>query len=109
MVAWLVGFAAAILLAIGVIALNIQKLIIVLATALLGAAVIVGTFLLLFGQLPPQQLVANPVQSALQDSPFWMMIFVVVAALGIVVQFVSSRRQEIETYNRWKEIYASTE
>src|SRR5262245_23732012 len=55
---WLVGIVLGIIVAIATIMLNIQKYVIIIATALLGAAVIIGTFLFLFGSLPPPQLFA---------------------------------------------------
>lgn len=106
LVAWLVGLVVGIIFAVAVLALNIQKLVIIVATALQGAGVIVGTFLLILGRLPSADVVANPVRTVLQDSPVWMIIFIVVAGLGMAAQFVTSRRWEIESYNRWEEINA---
>ena len=103
-ITWMVGIIASIALTIGVLVLNIQKWVIVIATALLGAAVIVGTFLTMFGSLPPQVLVANPVRFVLQTSPFWMIVFLIIAVLGGVAQYQTSRRLEIDTYNRWEQM-----
>jgi Ni,Fe-hydrogenase I cytochrome b subunit len=103
-ITWLVGIIAGVAVAIAVLVLNIQKWVIVIATALLGAAVIVGTFLFMFGNLPPQQLVANPVRFVLQTSPFWMIVFLIIAVLGGVAQYQTSRRLEIDTYNRWEQM-----
>ena len=81
--------------------LNIQKWVIIIATALLGAGVIVGTFLFLFGDLPPEELVQNPVRFVLQTSPLWALLFLAVAVLGGVAQVASTRRWQVTTYNRW--------
>jgi len=102
-ITWMVGIIASIALTIGVLVLNIQKWVIVIATGVLGAAVIVGTFLTMFGSLPPQVLVANPVRFVLQTSPFWMIVFLVIAVLGVVVQYQTSRSLEIDSYNRMVE------
>jgi hypothetical protein len=40
----------------------------------------------------------------LQTSPFWMLIFLVIAALGAFGQYQTSRRVDIASYNRWTEI-----
>ena len=53
---WLVGIIAGLVFAVGVVLLNIQKYVVIAATALLGAGIIVGTFLFLFGGLPPAEL-----------------------------------------------------
>jgi hypothetical protein len=105
---WLIGIVVGVALAIVVIVFNVQKWVIIIATALMGAGVIVGTFLFMLGQLPSAEVVVNPVRAVLQDSPFWMIIFIVVAVLGIIVQFATSRFWQIESYNRWDEVDSST-
>jgi hypothetical protein len=97
---WLVGVLAALGLAAAVLVLNVQKYAVIAATALLGAGVIVGTFLFLFGGVPAGELVQNPVRQALQTSPFWLLAFLVVAAFGGAAQYLTTRRWEIETFNR---------
>jgi hypothetical protein len=101
---WLIGIVVGLVFAVGVLLLNIQKLVIICATAMLGAGGIVGTFLFLVGGLPSAQLVANPVSVALRTSPLWWIIYFVIAVLGIVVQYQTTRRWEIESYNRWTEM-----
>jgi hypothetical protein len=98
---WLVGIIAGLAFGAAVLLLNIQKWVIIIATALLGAGVIVGTFLFLFGDLPPEQLVLNPVRLVLQTSPLWALLFLLVAVLGGVAQAASTRRWQVSTYNRW--------
>lgn len=100
--AWIVGIVVGVVFAIGVLALNIQKWVVLIATAALGAAVIVGTFLFMFGGLPSSQLVANPVRVVLQTSPFWAIIFLVIAVLGAVAQYQTTRNWNLATYNRWE-------
>lgn len=102
--AWIVGVVVAVVFAIGTLALNLQKWIVLIATAVLGAGVIVGTFLFMFGGLPASQLVANPVRYVLQTSPFWAFIFLVIAAFGVIAQYQSSRRATLAQYNRWEEM-----
>jgi hypothetical protein len=104
LLSWLVGIALGVLFAIVTYMLNIQKWIIILATSLLGAGVIVGTFLFLFGKLPSAQLVANPVKVAMENSPFWLITFIIIAILGFLGQYQSTRNFEVQTYNRMGEI-----
>jgi hypothetical protein len=106
-IAWLVGIVVAIIFAFAVLALNIQKWVIIAATALLGASVIIGTFLFVLGDLPSLDMTANPVRAVISDSWLWMLLYIVVAAAGIAVQFVTSRFWQVESYNRWDEIAAS--
>jgi hypothetical protein len=97
---WAVGAAVGIAFVVGALVLNVQKYVVIAATAVLGAGLVVGTFLFLFGGLPPAETVANPVRAALQDSPLWLLAFLAVAAVGAVVQYQSTRRWEVETFNR---------
>ena len=100
---WIVGAILAVIFAIGAIVLNIQKWIVIIATALLGSGIIVGTILYVFGGLPP---VANPVRYVLQSSPLWLILFLVVALVGIAAQIASTRHWEIQTYDRLSEMTA---
>jgi hypothetical protein len=97
---WLVGALAGLAVAFGALMLNVQKYVVIAATALLDAGLIAGTFLLLFVGLPPAQTVANPVRAALQASPLWLLAFLFVAALGAAAQYQSTRRWEVDTFNR---------
>ncbi len=103
---WLVGIVVGLGLAIAVLVLNVQKWVIIAATALLGAGVIVGTFVFLLGGLPSSEVVANPVAVTLRTSPFWGITYIMAAALGIMAQYMTTRRWEIKSYDRWTEITA---
>jgi Domain of unknown function (DUF4203) len=99
-IAWIIAVVVGVALAFVVLRFNIQKIVIELATAFLGAGVIVGVFLALFGGLPTSQLVQNPVAAALKASPFWMIVFIVLGAVGLVAQIQNNRSFEAKTYNR---------
>ncbi|HET6320281.1 MAG TPA: DUF4203 domain-containing protein [Chloroflexota bacterium] len=102
-IVWLVGIIAAMAVGAATLIFNVQKYVVIAATALLGAGVIVGTFLFLFGGQQAAQLTQNPVRTALQNSPLWTIIFIVVAILGLVAQYQSTKNYEVETYNRLAE------
>jgi len=99
-IVWLVGIIAAMAVGAGVLIFNVQKYVIIAATAILGTGVIIGTFLFLFGG-PAAQLTQNPVRVALSGSPFWTISFIVLAVLGVVAQYQSTKSFEVETYNRF--------
>ena len=80
--------------------LNVQKYVVIAATALLGAGLVVGTFLFLFGGLPPAETVANPVRAALQGSPLWLLAFLFVAVAGRRRAVPTTRGWEVATFNR---------
>jgi hypothetical protein len=100
---WIIGVAVGIVFAIGAILLNLQKAVVIVATALLGAWSIVGTFLFLFTSATPETIADDGVKIVLEDHPLWFIIFAVVGALGMVVQFRINRGYEVEEYNRWNE------
>lgn len=102
---WMVGIVAAIAVGAAVLIFNVQKYVVIVATALIGAGVIIGTFLFLFGGVPAGETMRNAVHLVLQQSPFWMISYLLLAFLGIVGQYESTRAVEVETYNRFAELY----
>jgi len=99
-IVWLVGIVAAVVLAVVVLRFNVQKWVIILATALLGAGVIYGAFILLFN--PVAGVLANPVQVALRQSPLLTILFILLATAGAFVQYRMGRTTTIVEYNRWE-------
>ena len=103
LIVWLAAVVVGVVLGVVVLRFNIQKLVIEFATAFLGAGAIVGVFLALFGGLPSSQLVQNPVAVALQNSPFWMLVFIILGIVAFAVQYMHNRSWEVQTYNRMSE------
>ncbi|MCO5186180.1 MAG: DUF4203 domain-containing protein [Anaerolineae bacterium] len=101
---WLIAIVVAVIFAVVVLRFNIQKYVIIIATAALGTGAIILTMLAMFGNLTLIQLVENPVKVAIDNSFLWLLFFLVVAGLGIVAQIQANRNWEIETYNRWAEM-----
>lgn len=95
---FLVGVVLAIVVAGITLYFNIQKYVVILASALGGTAVIVGTFVYGFGNYPPAAVVANPVRLALQDSALWSLFFLIFAAAGVIFQVMTTRDFEVEPY-----------
>jgi hypothetical protein len=100
-IVWLIGIVAAIALAVIVLRFNIQKWVIIIATGILGAGVIVASFMLMF---TPKALEAlqNPVKVVLSTSPLLAILMIVVAVVGIIGQFKASSQYTLEPYNRWE-------
>ncbi len=92
LITWLIGIVVAVALIVVTLRFNLAKWLIIIGTSFLGAGVIVGTFLAMFGGLPPEELVANPVKAAMQNSPFWMITFIILGIIGLVVQIGANRR-----------------
>jgi hypothetical protein len=101
---WIIGVVVGLVFAIGAVVLNLQKAVVIVATALLGGWTIVATFLFLFTSATPETLAENGAKVVLDDHPLWFLIFAVVAAFGMVFQFMANRGYEIERYDRWSEM-----
>ena len=98
---WLIGIVAAIALAVVTLRFNIQKWVIIIATSLVGAAVVFGGFFVLYN--PLTNLMDNPIRAFLSSNPLLMILALVMAVFGIVVQFRNTRSFTLESYNNWEE------
>ena len=95
---WLVGIALAVVVIIATFYFNLQKYAIIIATALGGAGLIVGTLMFGYIGMTLAKFFENPIRFALNDSPLWTIFFLVMAGLGIAAQIYSSRAFEVEAY-----------
>jgi len=97
---WIVAMAVGVAFAIAALVLNLQKVIVIVATSLMGSSAIIITFLLL-GSTTPADVAESGAKVVIQDHPLWWIVYAVVAAMGMVFQFRINREYEIESYNRW--------
>ena len=95
---WLVGIVVGVVAVIVTFYFNIQKYVIIAATAIGGAAVIVGTLMFGFIGMTLATFFENPIRNALADRPLWTIIFLILAAVGIVWQIMTTGTYEIEPY-----------
>ena len=97
---WTVGIIAGIALAVVTIMFNIQKYVIIAATAIGGAGLMIGTLVLGVGGMSlANMFTRNPVRFVLESTGWlWTLIFLVLAGAGIVVQIMANRAYEIEAY-----------
>jgi predicted flap endonuclease-1-like 5' DNA nuclease len=86
---WLIAIIVATVLTAVTLIFNIQKWVIIIATAVLGASLSVGVIAALFK--PISLLLENPVQVILQTSPLMLILFLVLVILGIFVQSRTTR------------------
>ena len=86
----IVAIAAGVLvgavLAVATIVLGVPRALVVILTALGGAATMVAGVLLLIGRVPVSVLGDGIVAAIIYDNILWLLAFAVVAALGIVYQ-----------------------
>jgi len=98
LITWIVGVVVAIIVAGATLLLNIQKWVILLATSLGGAGVIIGTFMFALGVISPADIGANAVRVAMADSFWWLLGFLVLAGLGFAAQVKNTATFEVEPY-----------
>jgi hypothetical protein len=103
----LITLLVAVMLAAGAVFVtfrfNLQKYVIIAATAIGGAALAVGMIMVGIGGLEFLRLAESPVRLLFQTSPFMGIVFFLLAGTGIAVQVWANRRFEIDTYNRFAE------
>jgi hypothetical protein len=95
---WLIGLSAGVVVAIVALVLNLQKWVVIVGTAILGAETIIGTFVLMFN--PVARTMANPIQAVMQTSPLLWILVAALVVLGVVTQFASSTRYTLVSYSR---------
>ena len=93
---WLIRIVA---LAVVTLMFNIQKWVIIIATALLGAGVVFGGFYALYN--PFAQFMDNPVRAFLGSSPLLMILTIALAIFGFIVQYQNTRNFTLDSYNNW--------
>ena len=99
LIVWIIAVLAGIALAVVTLLFNLQKWVIMIATAILGAAVVVTTFAFMFN--PWDTTLANPIKTAMDTSPLVIIVFIVLAICGFVVQYQVGKAYQIEDYNNW--------
>jgi hypothetical protein len=100
-IVWLVGIVVAVALIVVTFRFNLAKWVIIIATGILGAEVIIGSIVLMF--YPHADILANPVKAVMNASPLVAILGIVVAVLGILAQVRQSRNFTLDSYNRWSE------
>ena len=80
------GLAGGVLAAVLALTTQLPRLLLVLLGAVVGAAAMVGALMLLLGQLDVAGLTSGAFRTALEASPWWTGIFLVLAVIGTFVQ-----------------------
>lgn len=90
--AFLVGFALAVVFAFVVLRWNWQKYAIIIVSGLTGAAISIGGLLLPFGVFDLEDFASGaPIASLLKESPLWLFFWLILALLAIIVQWRAGR------------------
>ena len=85
---FIIGLVLALAFAAGVIVFNLPRLLIVVLTSLIGAGMILAGILIGLGRIPLVALQYGVVGAFIRLSWFWSLVFLAIAAAGIVVQLI---------------------
>jgi hypothetical protein len=96
-----VGVIVAVVFAVGTIVLGVPRALVVALTALGGAATMVAGALLIIGRVKPDALGDGIVGAIIYNNILWLLVFAVVAALGIIWQLRMPAAEELDR-TQWR-------
>lgn len=96
---FVVGLAVALALSVAIVVLNLPKAIIIVLTALGGASMILTGLLLAFGRISLSSLELGIVGAFVRSSGFWLLVYVAIALIGMVAQFVAPDAYRLKPYS----------
>ena len=86
LIAFVIGLAVGVVLAIAVLALNVPRYLVVVLTGLGGAAAVLAGWFLLIGKIPSDNVTWWQVGQLIRDSWFYLIVWGLIAAAGMVAQ-----------------------
>jgi hypothetical protein len=98
-VTFLVGLLLGLALVAVAIYLHFPKVLILILTSLAGAELLLGGIFLAFGRITLTGLRFGAVGAMLQDSWFWGLLYLAIAAVGFAVQWRSTQSFVVEEYS----------
>ena len=93
---FIVGVVVAAILGAAVVLVNAPKLLLIVLSALGGAATLVAGLLLILGQIPLGALRYGMLGAVLRESWFWSLVWIAAACIGLVVQWESTQQYTVE-------------
>ena len=92
----IVGVVVAIVLALIILIFNLPKLLIMLFTAIGGAAAMLAGALILFGQIQVVSLQYGIAVAAIRASWFWTIVWIILAVVGFLAQWRTMQEYTFE-------------
>jgi Domain of unknown function (DUF4203) len=90
LVAFVIGVVCGAILALVVLALNVPKYLVIVVSGLGGAATVLAGWFVLIGTIPTDDITWTAIGAAITDNGFYLIVWGVLAAAGIVGQVMSS-------------------
>jgi hypothetical protein len=85
-IAFVIGIVVGVVVAIAALALNVPRYLVIVLTALGGAAAIIAGWFLLIGKVPADNVTWWQVGQLIKDSWFYLIVWALIAAAGILAQ-----------------------
>jgi hypothetical protein len=85
-IAFVLGLVVGVIFAVGVLALNVPKYLVIVLTGLGGAAAVVAGWFILIGKVPSDNVTWWQVGLLIKDSWFYLIVWALIAAAGILAQ-----------------------
>jgi len=85
-IAFVIGLVVGVVVAIAALALNVPRYLVIVLTALGGAAAIIAGWFLLIGKVPADNVTWWQVGQLIKDSWFYLIVWALIAAAGILAQ-----------------------
>ena len=85
-IAFVIGLVVGVVFAIGVLALNVPRYLVIVLTGLGGAATVIAGWFLLIGKVPTDNVTWWEVGKLISNSWFYLIVWGLLAAAGIVAQ-----------------------
>lgn len=98
-ITWVLGIVVGVIFAWVTIRYNLAKYVIIIATALGGAGLAIGTLVLGVDGVSTAAATTDPIRTMLQGSPLLALVFIVMAAAGAYVQWISGRKYALVAYD----------
>jgi hypothetical protein len=105
--AFLVGAALALVLAIAVLVVNLPKYLVIAGSGVAGAATAVAGVMLLVGSVELSSLGDGPIAAVNGAGPLGWIAWVVLAAVGIASQVVTTRAMEVELRTEFERMHGA--
>ncbi len=86
---------------------NLPTLVVIIVTSLIGAAIAVLGAMLVLNRVDVDELSDGPALAAVDHSWFWILVWAVLAAVGIYIQYVMSKEVEMPE-GRWTRLNPET-
>ena len=89
LIAFILGIALGAVFAIATLMLNVPKYLVIALSAIGGAALVVGGWFILSGQIPTDNITWFAIGNEIADSFIWLVVWLGIAVVGFIAQMAT--------------------